>query len=65
MIGFASMSWQLMGLGSIFEKEIAVKKYVVTLSAEEREHLQVLIRGGNHLARKLMWARILLKANAS
>ena len=46
-------------------KEIAVKKYIVTLSAEERERLQALIRGGRHPARKLMRARILLKADAS
>ena len=46
-------------------KEIAVKKYVVTLSAEERERLETLIRSGKHPARKLNRARILLKADAS
>jgi hypothetical protein len=46
-------------------KEIAVKKYVVKLSTEERERLQGLIRSGKHPARKLMRARILLKADAS
>ena len=46
-------------------KEIAVKKYVVKLHAEERERLQTLIRSGKHPARKLMRARILLKADAS
>jgi hypothetical protein len=46
-------------------REIAVKKYVVTLSTEERERLQTLIRSGRHSARKLMRARILLKADAS
>jgi hypothetical protein len=46
-------------------REIAVKKYVVKLSAEERERLQALIRGGKHPARKLMRARILLKADIS
>ncbi len=46
-------------------KAIAVKKHIVTLSAEERERLQALIRGGKHPARKLMRARILLKADAS
>lgn len=45
--------------------EIAVKKYVVTLSVEERERLQSLIRSGKHPARKLMRARILLKADTS
>ena len=46
-------------------KEIAVKKYVVKLSAEERERLEALIRSGKHPARKLNRARILLKADAS
>jgi hypothetical protein len=45
-------------------KEIAVKKYVVELSVEERERLETLIRGGKHPARKLTRARILLKADA-
>jgi hypothetical protein len=45
-------------------KEIAVKKYVVKLSTEERERLHSLIRGGTHPARKLTRARILLKADA-
>ena len=46
-------------------KEIAVKKYVVKLTAEERERLNSLIRGGKHSAQKLTKARILLKADAS
>jgi transposase len=46
-------------------REIAVKKYVVKLSSEERARLQALIRSGSHPARKLMRARILLKADAS
>ena len=46
-------------------KEIAVKKYVVTLSNEEREHLTALIHSGHHPAQKLLKARILLKADAS
>ena len=46
-------------------KEIAVKKYVVKLSAEERERLSTLIQSGKHPpARKLTRARILLKADA-
>jgi hypothetical protein len=45
--------------------EIAVKKYVVKLSVEERERLETLIRSGKHPARKLTRARILLKADAS
>ena len=46
-------------------KEIAVKKYVVKLSAEERERLDTLIQSGKHPARKLTRARILLKADAA
>jgi hypothetical protein len=46
-------------------KEIAVKKYVVRLSAEEREQLQALIRKGKGPARRLLKARILLKADVS
>src|SRR5467141_939171 len=46
-------------------QEIAVKKYVVTLSNEEREHLTALIHSGHHPAQKLLKARILLKAGAS
>ena len=46
-------------------KEIAVKKYVVKLSSEERERLETLVRSGKHPARKLTRVRILLKADAS
>lgn len=46
-------------------RQAAVKRYVVTLSAEERERLETLIRTGKHAARKLLRARILLKADAS
>jgi len=46
-------------------KEIAVKKYVVKLSAEEREQLDTMIHIGKHPARQLTKARILLKADAS
>ena len=45
-------------------KEIAVKKYVVKLTAEERERLGTLTQRGKHSARKLTRARILLKADA-
>jgi transposase len=45
-------------------KEIAVKKYVVKLSAEERERLDSASRSGKHPAPRLMKARILLKAGA-
>ena len=46
-------------------KEIAVKKYVVKLSDEERALLDCLIHSGKHPAQKLTKARILLKADAS
>lgn len=46
-------------------KEIAVKKYVVRLSAEEREKLAALIRSGKRSAQLLTKARILLKADVS
>ena len=46
-------------------KEIAVKKYVVKLSAEERERLEALVRAGKSPARLLTRARILLKADVS
>ncbi len=47
------------------EKEIAVKKYVVRLSADEREQLEAMIRKGKNAAGRLMKARILLKADVS
>ena len=46
-------------------KQIAVKRYVVKLSEEERERLNTLIHAGKHPARLLTKARILLKADAS
>ena len=46
-------------------KEIAVKKYVVRLDAEERDRLNELIRKGKRSAQLLTKARILLKANVS
>jgi transposase len=46
-------------------KEIAVKKYVVRLSIEERERLDELIRKGKRSAQLLTKARILLKADVS
>ena len=45
--------------------EISVKKYVVRLSAEEREGLTTLIRKGKSPAQRLVKARILLKADIS
>jgi transposase len=41
------------------------KKYIVTLTEAERQTLQTLLARGKAAARKLMHARILLKADAS
>ena len=46
-------------------KEVAVKKYVVRLSADERAQLNDLIRKGKRSAQLLTKARILLKADVS
>ena len=46
-------------------REISVKKYVVRLSGEERERLETLIRKGKSPARRVLRARILLKADVS
>ena len=46
-------------------KEIAVKKYVVRLDAEEHDRLNELIRKGKRSAQLLTKARILLKADVS
>jgi len=45
--------------------DVAVKKYVVRLNGEEREQLQALIRKGKSPAKRLLKARILLKADVS
>src|SRR3954451_4062252 len=42
-----------------------MKRYKVTLDAEERQHLHDLIAAGQAAARKLAHARILLKADAA
>lgn len=42
-----------------------MKKYKVTLTAEERQQLQELIAAGQAAAKKLTHARILLKADAA
>jgi hypothetical protein len=49
----------------VAETEIAVKKYVVRLSGEEREQLEAFIRAGKHPAQLLTRARILLLADVS
>jgi hypothetical protein len=42
-----------------------MKRYKITLDAEERQHLHDLIAAGQAAARKLTHARILLKADAA
>jgi hypothetical protein len=46
-------------------KEIAVKKYVVKLSAEEHDRLAAVVRAGKNSAQILTRAHILLKADVS
>jgi transposase len=46
-------------------REDAMKKYKVTLTAEERQQLRALIKAGKASAPKLVRARILLKADAA
>ena len=46
-------------------KEISVKKYIVRLSTEERQQLETVIRKGKGPARRLLKARVLLKADVS
>src|ERR1700719_2941527 len=46
-------------------KGISVKKYAVRLSGEERDRLETLIRKGKSPARRVLKARILLKADVS
>lgn len=46
-------------------KEVAVKKYVVRLSATERAGLEAMVRKGKGQAQLLTRARILLKADVS
>lgn len=46
-------------------KDVIVKKYVVRLSGEERERLEALLRKGKSPARRLLKARLLLKADVS
>ena len=46
-------------------KDIAVKKYVVRLPAEQRAQLEALVRAGGGSAQQRLKARILLKADAA
>ena len=54
-----------MAVDSVSSRPVAVKRYIVTLNAEERERLETFIRTGKRPARKLLRARIFLKADAS
>jgi antibiotic biosynthesis monooxygenase (ABM) superfamily enzyme len=49
----------------VARNEVAIKKYVVRLSADEREQLSQFIRSGKRSAQLLTKARILLKADVS
>jgi 2-phospho-L-lactate guanylyltransferase (CobY/MobA/RfbA family) len=49
----------------VIAKQHAAKRYIVTLSADERERLNTLIQKGTSPARQVLKARILLKADAS
>jgi len=49
----------------VAKREIAVKRYVVELSGEERKRLEGLIHAGKSSAQTLTRARILLKADIS
>jgi transposase len=67
MKGFcdSALSQQLATETMMAGKEIAVKKYVVRLSEDERNQLNELIRKGKSSAQRLTKARILLKADVS
>lgn len=47
------------------KKDVAVKKYVVRLSADERKQLEAIIGKGKNAAWRQLKARILLKADVS
>lgn len=40
-----------------------IKKYIVKLTREEKQYLKSIISSGKHAAKKILKARILLKAN--
>jgi transposase len=64
-LGDSLLSPLLATEGIMAAQEISVKKYVVRLSGEERQELETLIRKGKSPARRLVKARILLKADVS
>jgi hypothetical protein len=58
-------AWRLALEAIMVGKEVAVKKYVVRFSAEERSFLEAMIRKGKSPAGRLLKACILLKADVS
>jgi transposase len=60
-----SLATSIIVAGNRVMQENGVKKYIVRLSAEEREALEAFIRKGNHPASLVLKARILLKADVS
>jgi Homeodomain-like domain len=65
MVSSESLSPHSSDGGVVARKQIAVKKYVVRLSGEERAQLSALIHSGRRSAQLLTKARILLKADVS
>jgi hypothetical protein len=65
MFGCRDMAAGSAGWGwAMAAKEIGAKKYIVKLSGAERDRLQALINKGKSPAKRLLKARILLKADA-
>ena len=61
-----SLSIAIPAMGEVMAAKTRwVKRYVVRLSAEERQHLEAMIRKGKSPAQRLLKARILLKADVS
>jgi hypothetical protein len=56
---------RLLAMEAIMAAKDSVKKYVVRLGGEERQRLETLIRKGKGPARRVLKARILLKADIS
>src|SRR5450756_85114 len=49
---------------TLLQEGIMPKKYVVDLTEEERDELKEIVSTGEHSARKIRWAHVLLKADA-
>jgi hypothetical protein len=65
MFGCRDMAAGSAGWGwAMAAKKIGAKKYIVKLSGAERDRLQALINKGKSPAKRLLKARILLKADA-